>query len=105
MDFVVSHQRLLPGAFLVAVGYAAVALVSQVTFAVRLWGQVAECRGSQEDSSREVGRPFRTNALCTFYRPQSRKRGTYRLNISIPARRSVDRQGNPAGPTAFPRTK
>jgi len=97
-------QRLLPGAFLVAVGYAAVALVSQVTFAVRdSWGQVCASAGDlREVSSREVGRPFRTNALCTSTGLKVERGGTYRLYISIPAGDLWTDSGNPAGPNGVP---
>ena len=81
-------RRLLPGAFLVAVAYAAIALVSQVTFAVRAsFGQVCASAGAnlKSVSPREVGRPFRTNALCTSTGLEVKKGATYRLHITIPA--------------------
>lgn len=93
---------MLPGAFLVAVAYAAIALVSQVTFAVLdSLGQV--CVGAGDPnlkpvSSREEGRPFRTNALCTSTGLKVEKGATYRLHITIPAGEPWADNGIPAGP-------
>ena len=103
-SFYVLTQFLLPGAFLVAVGCAAVALVSQVTFAVRdSWGQVCESAGALKPvESREEGRPFRTNALCTSTGLNVEKGATYRLHITIPAADPWTDSGLPAGPHGVP---
>jgi len=99
-------QRLLPGAFLVAVGYAALAFVSQVTFAVRdSWGQVCGSAGVsnlKKVSSREEGRVFRTNVLCTSTGLEVEKGATYRLHITIPAGDPWTDSGRPAGPNGVP---
>ena len=99
-------RGLLPGAFLVGVGYAAIAFVSQVTFAVRdSWGQVCARAGTPDlkpVSSREEGRPFRTNALCTSTGLTVEKGATYRLYITIPAGDPWTDSGHPAGPNGVP---
>ena len=93
-------QRLLPGAFLVAVGYAAIAFVSQVTFAVQdSWGQVCVSSGALKSvPSRQEGRPFRSSALCTSTGLTVEKGATYRLHITIPAGDPWTDSGHPAGP-------
>jgi uncharacterized protein (DUF2235 family) len=97
-------QRLLPGIFLVVVGYAAIAFVSQVTFAVRdSWGQVcASAEVLKSIPSREEGRPFRANALCTSTGLTVEKGATYRLHITIPASDPWTDSGHPAGPNGVP---
>ena len=97
-------QRLLPGAFVIVVGYAAIALMSQVTFAVRdSWGQVCASGGDLKSvPSREQGRPFRTNALCTSTGLTIEKGATYRLHITIPAGDPWTDSGHPAGPNGVP---
>jgi uncharacterized protein (DUF2235 family) len=93
-------QRLLPGAFVIVVGYAAIALVSQVTFAIRdSWGEVCASNGDLKSvPSREEGRPFRTNALCTSTGLTVEKGAAYRLHITIPAGDPWTDSGHPAGP-------
>ena len=99
-------QRLLPGAFLVAVGYAAIAFVSQVTFAVQdSWGQVCASAGKPKLKpvpSREEGEPFGINALCTSTGLTVEKGATYRLHITIPAGDPWTDSGHPAGPNGVP---
>ena len=80
--------------------YAAIALVSQITFAVRdSWGQVCASAGDLKPvSSREEGRPFRTNSLCTSTGLTVEKGATYRLYVTIPAGDPWTDSGQPAGP-------
>lgn len=91
---------ILPFLFLLAIGYAAVALVSQISFAVQTsWGGVCKGVGIPKPvSSREEGRPFSTNALCTSAGLALEKGATYRLRITIPAGEAWSDNGIPAGP-------
>jgi uncharacterized protein (DUF2235 family) len=93
-------QRVLPGAFVIVVAYAAIAFVSQVTFAARdSWGQVCASAGNLKPVPlREEGRPFRTSALCTSTGLTVEKGATYRLHITIPAGDPWTDNGHPAGP-------
>ena len=99
-------QRLLPGAFLVAVGYAAIAFVSQVTFAVRdSWGQV--CASAGTILSRYVagrGTTVPHQRALHLDRPYSRKRRHLSPAHHHPGWRPMDRQ-RPfrRDRTAFPR--
>ena len=93
-------HRVIPGLFLLAVGYTAVAIVSQVSFAIRVsWGGVCASVGNPKPvASREEGRPFATNALCTSTGLTLDKGATYRLRITIPATDPWTDNGIPAGP-------
>ncbi len=90
----------IPALFLLAVGYTAVAILSQVSFGIRAsWGGVCASVGNPKPVfSREEGRPFPTNALCTSTGLALDKGATYRLRITIPATAPWTDNGIPAGP-------
>ncbi len=95
-------QRLLPGAFLLGVIFAAAALLSQLTFELRdSWGHVCAGAGAGQLKSplaREDGREFRTSALCSSTGFEVEKGATYRVYITIPADDPWTDSGAAAGP-------
>jgi uncharacterized protein (DUF2235 family) len=90
----------IPGLFLLMVGYTAVAIVSQVSFAIRVSGGsvCASMKDLRSVSSQEEGHPFQTNALCASTGLKLDKGATYRLRFTIPKDNPWTDNGIPAGP-------
>lgn len=92
-------HRVLPGGFLLALVYAAVAIATQVTFAVRAsWGAVCRSDRPGDRVERSAETSFRTDGLCTATGLFLEKGATYRLRITIPAGDRWTDRGIPAGP-------
>jgi uncharacterized protein (DUF2235 family) len=93
----------IPSLFLLLVGYTAIAIVSQVTFAIRVsWGDVCASTGTPKAVfAQEEAYPFTTNALCASTGLQLDKGATYRLRFTIPKSIPWTDNGIPAGPNGI----
>ena len=93
-------HHLMPAGFLLAVGYCAVALVSQVSFAVRSsWGGVCVGAGDAKPVlSSMQARHWQTRDLCSATGAELRKGATYRLRVTIPVDKPWFDDRVPAGP-------
>jgi uncharacterized protein (DUF2235 family) len=94
---------IIPTVFLVAIGYATLALFSRVSFAYReSWGNV--CMGMDNAKPvdlREDGRTFRTNELCASTGLLLDQGATYRVQITIPRSDPWTDNGITAGPNGL----
>jgi uncharacterized protein (DUF2235 family) len=93
-------HKLLPMAFLVVVGYGALALVTRLVFSIQdSAGAVCSASGSPQDVTSEPSQAeFKTNALCSPTGLKLAKGGTYRLRFVIPAGDPWIDKKSPAGP-------
>jgi hypothetical protein len=93
-------HRLMPTAFLLVVGYGALALVTRLVFSIQdSAGVVCLASGSPQDVTSEPSHAdFKTNALCSPTGLKLKEGGTYRLHFAIPAGDPWLDKDIPAGP-------